>query len=110
MKSYLIDEISFDDLDMIRSCLNEKATPSGVENLYWVELPDEELNNEQKDHTLCHPHRFAIELGEGWIKAEFFIRAAGKMNCECNGYCDDNQKKYIMSYVDTMISGLNIST
>lgn len=110
MKSYVIDEILPDDLDMIRSYLNEKASPSGIKNLYWVNLPVEDLNKVQRDHINCHPHRFAIEVGDNWIKAEFFIRTAEKIKCECSGYCDDNQKNYIIRYIDTIISDLNIST
>lgn len=110
MRSYVVDEISPDDLDLIISCMNEKASLSGMKNLYWVDLPVNELTEEQRDHIDCCPHRFAVEIGDNWIKAEFFIRSAIKIKCDCDGYCDDKQKKFIIRYIDSILSGLNIST
>lgn len=110
MRSYVVDEISPNDLDLIISCIKEKASSSGMKNLYWVDLPVEELTEEQKNHVDCSPHRFAIEIGDSWIKAEFFIRSAKKFNCNCDGYCDDKQKKYIIGHIDSIISRLNITT
>lgn len=110
MRSYVVDEISSDDLDLIITCLSEKASASGMKNLYWVDLPVEDLTEEQRDHVDCHPLRFAVEIGDSWIKAEFFIRSGKKIKCDCHGYCDDKQKKYIIRYIDSIISGLNIKT
>ena len=75
-----------------------------------IEYVEPELTEEQKEHADCCPHRFAFEIGESWIKAELFIRSASKFKCDCNGYCDDKQKKYVTGYVDSVISGLNITT
>ena len=101
-----------------RSLLREEFTEQ-LQEIYGIQ-PDGKmaeldrlthLDDEQRDHISCHPHRFAIETGDGWIKAELLVRPSGRvMNCECSGYCNDNQIKYVMGYVDTMISDLNIST
>jgi len=110
MKSYVVDEVSANDLENIKSYLSDNATSSGMEKLFWVDLPVKNLNIKQKDHVDCCPHRFAIEIGDSWIKAEFFVRTSKKFKCECSGYCNDNQKRYIIRYVDNIISNLNICT
>ncbi len=110
MKSYYIDEISTADLGQITGYLNKNAGESGMEKLFWVEIPEELLTGFQSEHTECRPHRFAIETGDTWIKAEFFIRTSVRFRCDCNGYCDENQKIFIMNYIDNLLKELGIRT
>ncbi len=110
MKSYYIDEISTSDLNKISDYLNENAIESGMERLFWIEMPSDCLTEFQSKHSDCKPHRFAIETGDNWIRAEFFVRTSVKFRCDCNGYCNDSQKKFIMSYIDHMIDKLDIQT
>ena len=110
MKSYYVDEISTSDLDKIKGYLNENAKESGMEKLFWIEIPQDCLTESQSEHPECSPHRFAIETGDTWIRAEFFVRTSVKFRCDCNGYCDDSQKKFIMSYIDNMLEKLDIRT
>ena len=110
MKSYYLDEISTSDLKKISKYLNENATKAGMDRLFWIEMPSDFLNEFQSEHSECEPHRFAIETGDTWIRAEFFLRTSVKFRCDCNGYCNDHQKEFIMSYVDNMIDKLDILT
>ena len=108
MKSYLIDEISFSEIEKIKRYLSENANKSKLEKLFWVEMSKGYLNREQSLHRECQPYRFAIEIGDNWIKAEFFIRASGRLMCSCNGYCDLNQRNFILDFMENMIEELNI--
>ncbi len=110
MKSYFLDEISAPDLDKITGYLNENAIESAMEKLFWIEMPLDCLTGLQSEHSDCRPHRFAIETGDTWIRAEFFVRTSVKFRCDCNGYCNDSQKKFIMDYIDNMIEKLGIRT
>ncbi len=110
MKSYYIDEISRPDMGKITSYLNENAVESGMDKLYWIEMPEHILSGFQAKHSECQPHRFAIETGDSWIRAEFFVRTSVKFRCDCNGYCSETQQKFIMDYIDSMISRLDIRT
>lgn len=110
MKSYYLDEIPASDLDKIIGYLNENANESGIDKLFWIEMPPEYLTNIQSEHSECKPHRFAIETGKTWIKAEFFIRTSVKFRCDCNGYCNYKQKEFIINFVDNMMDKLGIRT
>ena len=110
MKSYYVDEISTPDLDKINHFLNDNAVESGMEKLFWIEIPSDCLTRLQSEHSECKPHRFAIETGDTWIRAEFFVRTSVKFRCDCNGYCNENQKEFIINYIDNMISELSIRT
>lgn len=110
MKSYYIDEIPAPDQDKVIQYLGENALKSSMDKLFWINLPLEYLSKQQSEHSDCGPHRFAIETGDDWIKAEFLIRASVKFKCECNGYCDENQKHFIINYIDNLIKKLSIRT
>ncbi len=110
MKSYYIDEISTGDLEQITRYLYKNAAESGMDRLFWVEIPKDILTEFQTGHTECTPHRFAIETGDKWIKAEFFVRTSVRFKCDCNVYCDREQKLFIMNYIDNMIKELDIRT
>ncbi|MBN2418178.1 MAG: hypothetical protein JXL81_02240 [Deltaproteobacteria bacterium] len=110
MKSYYVDEISTSDLEKITGYLDKNAIESGMERLFWIEMPSGCLTPSQSEHSECMPHRFAIETGDTWIRAEFFVRTSVKFRCDCNGYCNENQKKFIIDYVDNMINKLGIRT
>lgn len=110
MKSYFVDEISKPGLEQITAYLHKNAIESGMEKLFWIEIPAEFLNKIQSEHSGCKPHRFAVEIGDTWIKAEFFIRTSVSFRCDCSGYCDKDQKTFIISYIDNMIKELGIRT
>lgn len=110
MKSYFIDEIEPSGMAMINRYLASNTMESKVERLYWVEIPEELLNDAQSAHPACSPHRVALETGDSWIRAEFFVRTSRGLSCNCNGYCDQNQREYIIKYIDIMILELGVRT
>ena len=110
MKYYLVDEISPSDIANIRRFLKEKAMGSEIEDLFWLEMPTDHLNEKQSAHQDCRPHRFAIELGTNWMKAELFIRTLNSLACECSDYCDSKQRGFIFDFMESMIYELKIRT
>ena len=110
MKSYLIDEVHPRDMEKIEAFLNNRGKRSEIERLFWVEMPEDHLNEIQVRHRECHPHMFAVELGQGWIKAELFTRTLNDLNCPCNGYCTIRQMEYVFNFMEDMIGELDIRT
>lgn len=110
MRSYLIDEISHSHLEKVKVYLNEHALRSDLNEIFWVQLPEELLNDAQSKHRGCHPYVFAIELGRDWIKTECLIRSLNNMKCEAQAYCDPRQWAFITEFVNGMILELEILT
>jgi hypothetical protein len=110
MRYYLIDEISIPDMEKVSRYLRSKGEISGIENIYWIRVPDGYLNLIQTDHMDCQPFFFAIELGRGIIKAEFFIRTLKGMGCSCNSCLDPEQTAFIIGFMDEMIGKLELRT
>lgn len=110
MRSYLIDEISPTQMEKVNSYLNEHALSSGLNEIFWVRLPEDLLGEIQLRHRECHPFAFAIEQGRDWIKAECLIRSLNNMKCEAQAYCDPKQMDFIMMFIHRMIIDLGIQT
>jgi hypothetical protein len=110
MKYYLIDEIPVTDMERLSGFLRDNAVASGLDRVFWVNIPADCLNETQCSHTDCHPYFFAVELGADYLKAEFFVRTLKGFNCTCKGFPDDAQARFIMGFVDEMINKLKIRT
>jgi hypothetical protein len=110
MKQYILDEIARPDLARIKTYLDEKAKPAGLEGIWWVELGKEQLSEAQRAHPDCQPHCFAVELGRNLIKFEFLIRSRQTMRCSCIGYATRPQRDWIMDFADRLVADLDLRT
>lgn len=110
MRAYFIDEIPKSQMPKIRSYLSEKATPSSIEQIFWVKVPDHLLTDLQQRHDGCKPHIFAVEMGPDWIKFELFVRSKKNLRCTCPGYCTHSQIDYVIHFACMMIDELGIAT
>jgi|WetSurMetagenome_2_1015567.scaffolds.fasta_scaffold250259_2 hypothetical protein len=108
MRYYLIDEITSREIEQISGFLRDNATASGLDNVFWVNIPDGCLNVTQQDHADCRPYCFAVELGRNLIKAELFVRTLRGFNCACSGFSNEAQARFIVNFVDGIIRELKI--
>lgn len=110
MRAYLIDELEPSDAEKIKKYLNDVAVASGLEKIYWLRIPQRLLNEAQMSHRDCQPHVFAVELGNDWVKFEFFSRSSNQMACFCQDYSTESQTAYIINFANQMIDRLGIKT
>jgi len=110
MRYYLIDEISKSDMEKIKNHLSDRVLKSGLDDIYWAELPDDFLTGTQSEHDSCKPYVFGLELGANSLKAELFVRNRNRFGCACQQYCDDRQRNYVIDFVLSLIDELNIRT
>jgi len=94
----------------VRHYLAEQATASGLEDIYWIELAPELLTDLQAAHHRCQPHRFAVEVGQDFVKLELLIRPAGSLRCECGAYASHGQRGFILETADRMVAELCLRT
>jgi hypothetical protein len=110
MRYYLMDELSEKDMAEAERFLKKNAVESGIERLFWVEIPEDRLDETQSRHRDCRPYFFSIELGLNWMKAEFFIRTLRDMTCSCSGYCNLAQRRFVSDYMEDMAGKSGIRT
>ncbi len=110
MKQYLLDEIRRDDLEPIRAYLNGHAAPSSLEGIWWVDLSEDLLGPEQYAHAEHRPFRFAVELGDDFLRFEFLIRSRETMRCACIAYATRPQRDFILAFADRLVEDLKLRT
>jgi hypothetical protein len=110
MRQYMLDEIMRGDIPRVREYLNEHAIASGLEGIWWVDLPEDLLSPDQFSHRDCRPHRFAVELGDNFVRFEFLIRSQQTMRCACIGYATRLQRDFIMAFADRLVEDLDLRT
>ncbi len=110
MRQYLLDEISRPDIPRVRDYLQDHALASSLEDLWWVDLPEDLLNPEQFAHPDCRPFRFAVELGDDFVRFELLIRSQQTMRCACIGYATRGQRDFILAFADRLVEDLDLRT
>lgn len=109
MRSYLIDEISADNMEMIEKHLIEKGFKGPLEHIFYIPFPHEMLNDEQQQHyETCGPYTLILETGRNWLKLELLVRGRGKLRCSCIQYCTPEQRQQMIDFLDNFIRELDI--
>ncbi len=115
MRQYLLDEIARNDIPRVRAYLNEHAIAASIQDVWWVDLPEDLLSPEQFEHQNCRPFRFAVELGEppvgdSFVRFELLIRSEQTMRCACIAYATRQQRDFILGYADRLVEELALRT
>jgi hypothetical protein len=110
MRQYQLDEIARNDIPRVREYLDEHAIAAGVEDIWWVDLQDDLLSPEQFSHPDCRPFRFAVEVGDNFVRFEFLIRSRETMRCACIGYATRVQRDFILAFADRLVEELALRT
>ena len=109
MRSYLIDELNSTDMHHLLANLDSREMKASVENMYWLELPENLLTEEQREHCdQCGPFICSLETGPNWLKAELLVRGRGKLRCSCIAYATPEQRDWILERIDAMLGELDI--
>lgn len=117
MRSYLIEDLVEDDLKKIGAALEELEFRGPLDGIYYLPLPEDLLQPEQKKHLdECGPYFMALELVEGasdmsecQVKLELLVRARNKIRCSCVSYATAPQRKHMIDYLDQFVEELEIS-
>jgi hypothetical protein len=109
VRAYLIDEISPSDINKIEYFLKRHARSSGLAKIYWIPFPLELLTAVQRRHQDCQPFVSALEIGDDWIKIEFYVRSLKALRCDCPGLCNESQRNFLVYFAHTMLKELEVS-
>lgn len=108
MKQYVVDELRFEDYEKIKAYLDTCLGPGQMEGIYWVPLEENLLNEVQAAHTDCKPFYLAIELQSNRLSCELLVRTMNKIRCQCMTYANEQQRNWIIAFVDTIFEKLGI--
>jgi hypothetical protein len=108
MRQFLVDEIARRQQEDIEAYLKEKALPSGLEKIYWLEIPPDLLSPIQWEHHDCGPHYLAIEVGKDFLKFEYLVRSRNRLRCDCVQYVTSVQEAFLLNFAHTLIRELDL--
>lgn len=103
MRQYVIDELSKEERANIESYLKRTLKSGPVADLYWLEVPQDLLSGDQREHGDCGPFFFAIELEEESACFELLIRSQSNLHCSCIAYATSSQREFVLRFVDKML-------
>jgi len=104
MRQYLIDEISFLERDNIESYLKRTLRPGPLDGVFWLEVPQDMLGDEQRNHEECSPFYFAVVLEKDSVRFEFLVRSSNNMHCSCISYATPGQRQFVLDFADRLLS------
>lgn len=110
MRSYCIDEIYPEQINLLDNHLQELKLSSSIEGMFWLPIPHEYLTEEQLSHsTECAPYSLALILEETSLHLELLVRARGKLHCTCVGYASTRLREYMIHYIEELVAFLAIN-
>lgn len=103
MRQFVLDELSPMENDNIDSYLKRNLKQSPMIGVYWLPLPSELLTDIQKKHEDCGPYYTSVELDRHGLRFELLVRSTSNLHCSCIGYANQQQRQFILDFIDGMI-------
>lgn len=103
MRQYRIDQLSREERANIESYLKRTLSPGPVAGVYWIEVPQDLLSSEQREHGDCGPFFFAVELEAEAVCFEMLVRSKTNLHCSCIAYASKAQRDFVLRFVDRML-------
>jgi hypothetical protein len=113
MRSLVLDELTPNEAAAARGYLAARAEFSGVEGLYWLQLPTELLADKQIQAQAgglpgAESYRLAVEAGRDWVRFGLLVRAQTVAN-PGGGQATAEQALYILDWADRMARELGLT-
>lgn len=81
---HVFENLSDTTVALMRDCLRGLGYESGLEDVFWLPVPQRFLTDTQKKHAdECGPYALAIVLGGSTLSLEFLVRAGKALHCSC---------------------------
>ena len=110
MRSYCIDEFVPGELERLAERLDNMELSAGLEELYWMPVPQNLLTPVQKKHEHeCGPYVLALEILDGSLRLELLVRARSKLRCDCVAFAEQKLVDHMISYLHGLLDELEIA-
>lgn len=110
MKQYVIDELRPGDSEKLSHYLRQQFGPPSMGTIYWIPLPETILSGIQSEHKACQPHFFVVDIDASRLACELLIRTRNSVRCNCIGYATQQQREWMIQYIDSLFDHLSIIT
>ncbi len=100
------------DMLRLRLKLNELNMASSLEDIFWLSVPRDLHNEEQREHwESCGPYFLALEADreEGELRLEPLVRAEKTMHCVCIAPAEATVLAHTTAYIEKLLRELHIT-
>lgn len=109
MRIYLVNDLTPGQVSDLRAHLDRKDMASSMDDLYWLDVPEDLLSDEQRAHLgECGPYSMGLELLDDAAQLELLVRARNRIRCSCVCYADEAQRAFAMNALDGFFHDLDI--
>jgi hypothetical protein len=110
MRSYYIDEFVPGELERLGERLDSMEFSAGMEDLYWLPVPQSLLTPIQQQHEReCGPYVLALEILDEALRLELLVRARNKLRCDCVAYAEQRLVNHMIGYLHELLDELEIT-
>ncbi|MDR1080540.1 MAG: hypothetical protein LBQ79_06185 [Deltaproteobacteria bacterium] len=110
MRSIVFDELNKEEINNIRTYLNDKLLPGAIAGLYWLILPDYLLTKTQmKLQNTEGPFKIAVDLQNSCVRFELLVRSDEITNLGSE-YANEKQTMHIYDFASKMAKELDLLT
>mgnify|MGYP001828282171 FL=1 len=108
MKQYVLDELRMGDQQRLKAYLDEQFQEPPLDGIYWLKIPVRHLSPTQRQHEVCQPFYFPLELRQGALWVELLVRSQTRIRCDCITYASAEQQRWLVARIDAMLAALEI--
>lgn len=100
----MVEDVPPDSMATLRTLLDAMELGAGLEDMYWLPVPEEMLSPVQAQHQKsCGPHVLGLELDGSSVRLELLVRARGRLRCECVHFAAAPLRERMINYVDELL-------
>lgn len=103
MRRIVIDELSPMECDNLDSFLKRTLQVGPMVGVFWLVMPQEQLSDNQQAHIRCGPYFCAVELENTTLCVELLVRSSSNLHCDCIAYATEDQRRFILNFIDRML-------
>ncbi|BDD89417.1 hypothetical protein [Desulfofustis limnaeus] len=103
MRQFVIDELSPLERDNLDSYLKRSLKPGPMTGIFWLVLPEDLYGPAQRGHDQCGPFYFAVDLGGHRLSIELLARSTSNLHCTCIAYATEEQRQFVLAFIDRML-------
>jgi len=106
MRQILIDELRPAETERIRAYLAAKGRPGPIDDIFWLELPEDLLAAPQRAHADCGPFYLSVEVRPESVAFELLVRSSRNLRCSCIAWADQAQQRFLLDFIDAMTAAI----
>jgi len=103
MRQYVIDQLSREERANIENYLKRTLQPGPVAGVFWIEVPQDLLSEDQRRHDECAPFFLGVELTAEAVCFELLVRSQTNLHCSCIAYASAAQRDFVLRIADKMV-------